>query len=523
MAHQCRFQVDLAKKLFSTILIESCDCERKKTLVKLTHVCHSWRVALVSNPSFWTRIDFPNIDKISTYIERSKSSPLSVIIRSENPFPSEITKHVNRIECLAIIDCENQLLGKFEIGCNMPALKMLEINVCYKKSKESIVLDSNLFRGGLPSLQELRLCGVTGDLPWKNLDKLQVFRLRDKGFTATQIHDLFKSAPHLHTIEICSELFRDLAGFLPKPLRKLKVFDIDGEIHHPIIPSDLDNIPKGVSLTSRFDYSGEESPLLKYLPGREGPPDMKYLSHITSINLKLDSQTYTQLSGPSGSLRVLANWEGRELSEGIKAGHIFRSLSDSILSTTERLTISNMYNPPVEQNSNKCPIRQTLLATKNLRTLTLIACNNLPFIQALDPGEEVSSEQGSGPGQNGPKSVLCDKMEELALYYFGLPAPYSVLPAQKLAIASMLKNRASRGAKLPLLTIVSCLEKPLVSSFKPSEELKEHVTRMECRVNFAIPDWDDIIPLEHTVYEPFRRIYPHAERIRHLLRLWGCS
>jgi len=56
------------------------------SLVDATHVCHLWRVTLLSSPHLWSHLDFVNKERALVYSERSKSAPLCVdIINAEYP------------------------------------------------------------------------------------------------------------------------------------------------------------------------------------------------------------------------------------------------------------------------------------------------------------------------------------------------------------------------------------------------------------------------------------------------------
>jgi len=57
-------------------------CHMDGDLIALTHVCRTWRRLFTSRPSLWTRLDFANMDKTRTYIERFGSSPLEAIIQN---------------------------------------------------------------------------------------------------------------------------------------------------------------------------------------------------------------------------------------------------------------------------------------------------------------------------------------------------------------------------------------------------------------------------------------------------------
>jgi hypothetical protein len=107
----------------------------------------------------------------------------------------------------------------------------------------------------------------------------------------------------------------------------------------------------------------------------------------------------------------------------------------------------------------------------DLRTLTLIRCNNRSFIIALNPAHNPS------------RLAPCPNLEELVLYVeernaFSIPD-----------LMSMAKERASEGAKLRSIVIVGLGELlPGRKVFK----LREHVAHVEYRFEEKPPGWDSI-------------------------------
>lgn len=173
-----------------------------------------------------------------------------------------------------------------------------------------------------------------------------------------------------------------------------------------------------------------------------------------------------QLDGPSGRLRIFGN--------GILSldldRRIFHSLNYFSLHITRRLAITE-YKPPALTEIEKSPPYRVLLRMKDLRTLTLIQCNNIPFILALNPDHNPS------------KLVPCPDLEELVLYIetqnaFNIPE-----------LVNMAKERASKGARLRLITVVGLGE--LVPG-KEVFKLREHVAHVEYRFEEKPPNWDNI-------------------------------
>ena len=244
-------------------------------------------------------------------------------------------------------------------------------------------------------------------------------------------------------------------------------------IHENAIHSILLNhlsIPAGASLTLDFEFTGERSPIPDLLP-----KSLKYLqniSSISSVNLSFEElEKYVRLDGPSGGLYMLGqriDWEEAPIFTLDR--RILRSLSQFDLSGTQRLAITQ-YEPPTVNAVEKSTPYHILSCTKDLRTLTLTQCNNLPFILALDPV------------QNPSERVLCPHLEEIILYVEGLGS------FRIKELESMAKERVSAGKKLPSITIVGLDELiPGREVFK----LKKYITHVDYRVKEDPPKWDNI-------------------------------
>ena len=144
-------------------------------------------------------------------------------------------------------------------------------------------------------------------------------------------------------------------------------------------------------------------------------------------------------------------------------------LSRFDLSGTQRLVIAGCEFPTGDAVGKSAPY-QILSRMKDLHTLTLTRCNNLPFILALNLNE------------NSLRYALCPELEELVLYVEGLDS-FTIEE-----LMSMAKERALAGMKLSSITVVGLggliLEKVL--------GLGEYVTQVCRRVEEKPPRWDDV-------------------------------
>ena len=251
-----------------------------------------------------------------------------------------------------------------------------------------------------------KLSTARGDIPWKNLVNLTTFRLSCIPatvcpFSVTQLLDFFESTPLLSNIEL-----RLIPGFPdPSPSRvvsvpHLKELIISSYLTYCILAKHL-SIPTGASVVLNFPFSGESSPISDWLP--ENSSDLNNLSHVTTVNLLLDRDTnYARFKGLSGQLCLYSQLSEGGPSWNVGQCRMIRSYERFNLSNTQRLAVTK-HTPSSGEAVDGSPIFQTLLFMDDLRTLTLIRCENLFFIHALNPEK------------NGSGAVACPNLEEIII------------------------------------------------------------------------------------------------------------
>ena len=443
-------------------------------LIALTHVCRGWRNMFISRPSLWTHLDFTNVDKTRTYVQRSRSSPLEIYLERDQDDTHDdalllVAPHIRRLRSLTVRgDFSPNILKHFDYPA--PHLEKLCIDLF---TPDAPILDSALFGGDLSSLRELSLGGVVTTLPWNSLPNLTTFELTScppGSNTVTQLLKFFKCAPLLsavtlkHSIPTSSNAPPGRKVSLPR----LKTLVIIAHPAHSILLNHL-HIPTGASLILRLGLNGDASPLQSCLP--ETLANLGNLSHITTISLRSGTmQKYMRLSGPSSELCIRAHLVGNTISSWAVDRPTLRSLPCPILSTTKRLQISR-YKPLRSDEVDTYMVFRTLSPTLKLRILILTECSNLPFILALNSKK------------NSSKLVACPDLEELALCV-GSRDQFLIK-----YLLGMAKERASRGVKLSSITIVGLGE--LVPG-KEVFKLREHVTRVDYRVDNAPPNLDHL-------------------------------
>ena len=463
------------------------DSDRDQNLINLTHVCRGWREAFTLCPSLWGRLDCANVEKTRVYIERSRSSPLEVHIGgySEDSLDLEddisdlseaalhlMVPHFGRLKILYVRTTSISVPPVFveHFSRRFPVLEKLTIeSVCHYLPP----LPEELFDGDLSSLRELSLDGILPPVPRKGMPNLTTLTLRcmPKGKSLlTRLLNLFEYSPHIRYIRLSdlipdsSEAPAERVVSLPY-LQKLEI--IAGPTHSTLLNHLL--IPAGASLTLRFSLDDEESPISSYLS--KSSDGLLNLSHITTVNLSFGPERrLLRLNGPSGELRVLEVWPRGQDRTNAGTSLFLRSLGRFDLSRSRWLVIQLCRVEPLSTDSAvECAIHQALNSLKDLYSLTLIHCKNLTFILALNPSTNSST------------IVLCPELKEITLYIEDLGDLHVG------EVLKMAEARASRGAKLSVITIIS------TATLGPKNDvfqLRKHVSRVECKFDDTPPEWD---------------------------------
>lgn len=181
----------------------------------------------------WVQLDFKNVDKTRTHIQRSKSSPLEIQSRGDDAFTLAIP-HIHRLKSLTHDSYAlPNVLKTFHH--HTPLLEKLDIHISTGKS----ILNDALLSKDLSSPRYLRLNGITPRFPCTNLANLRVVDLKTHWheYGTTQILDFFKSAPFLHTVSLQYSMphLSDAPPGRIVAIRHLKALTIDSNPPHSII------------------------------------------------------------------------------------------------------------------------------------------------------------------------------------------------------------------------------------------------------------------------------------------------
>jgi len=461
--------------VFSLVLGYWSDTDMDEILITMTHVCHGWRELLIARTWLWARLDCTNVDKTRVYIERAKLSRMRISLfeDQDQPYLEQAfllaVPHIRRLKSLTIVGASDifQNLTKL-LTIPTPSLEELTIVLWCDPAPN---LDNTLFSGA-HSLRRLCLRGSIADLPWKNLRNLTSFELCTPydPIVVTRFLAFLENAPLLRDIRLfgliptSSNAPPGRVVFLPH-LEELSIY---AHPTHSVL--NHISIPVNALLTLDFSFSGDKSPLPDCLPMTA--KNLQNLSWITKVNLCFDGRKrLVQLSGPSGALDICGRWESDvKVTPSLGLDYqIMRSLDYFTLSGIERMMVTKYRSlvPTIIENSTPY---YTLDRMGDLRTLTLVQCNDLPFIFTLDPGE------------NYLRRLLCPKLEELVLY-IETHKPFNITE-----LMDMARRRASKNAKLSLITIIGLGD--LVSEKANGVlKLRKHVTRVEYRTEKKPPQW----------------------------------
>jgi len=387
-------------------------------------------------------------DKTLVYLERSKSSPINLSLRSySNPSPSDlffqtIPRIHERLKYLYTWGMAESLQDILDhLSRPGPLLEDLSIECRGKlKPDSTLTLTPALFSGDLSSLRILNLQDVNTKLPWRNMVNLTSLTLRDIWpVSMSQLLDFFESAPHLRDVVLRFEIptSSDQTGRLVS-LADLEEMYIDGGPSSDLLDHLL--IPVGARLSAVVEFPSSHP--TRFLNNLRNFPD------FTTIKLTADPEPRIKFSGPKGKvdLNPITSSDDDELGLVLE----FLALLDT--SGTERLKIDFYHNTSGDQNY------QILLPMKTLRTLRLeYPPSSHDFIQVLDPRNSSSGV------------VVCPKLEELIIQPNGQLDIGDVI--------GMAAARESKGAKLKSLWIFNLSEPEYAQS--DVLKLKGHVSRVE--------------------------------------------
>jgi len=392
-------------------------------------------------------------DKALVYLERSKSSPISLSLRRDHrlslcdPLLEIIPRAIGRLGSLSI-EATSENLHPITSQLSRPAPLLEELSICGDCQLVSRypVLTPTLFGGDLSSLRRLCLESVRTELPWRNMVNLTSFLLAytwPGEISVRQLLDFFESAPHLREVELHSAT--PTSGAQNRRLVSLaclkRMHITNGGPSFVLFDHLL--IPVGAELITQADL-----PIGDLLP--RCLDNLRNFSNFTTIQLYVGaSRLDMDFSGPNGRVRMSPRTSRADMT-----CFVHESLAQFDTSKTERFKIGGCV--PLSRD----PLYLALLPMKDLRFLLLYECiSPHTCIRALHP------RTGS------LEVVACPNLEELVLVLRSDEERFDIG-----SVIGMAEARASRGKKLGTVKIVDRQDEP-----DPEDlfELGKHVRHVE--------------------------------------------
>ena len=436
----------------------------------MTHVCRSWRNALLSTPSLWTQIDFSTSrsKQAKGFLGRSGKQLLDIhqFFESEDdvePFLSTTLRNMYRLRRLDIASFLLYLepvLTRFTGSA--PELTHLKITNEPDTTDRDMELPSTIFKGQLPKLESLSLAYVHSNLRGFNFPSLTRFNFATG--TNISIRDLtsfFERTPSLEFIQL-------YLSYMPQPptppprrrvrLAALKELRFDqmastsGLLDHLILPKCTEMMLKGQFTGEKFDNRGE--------PGaRIHPSSIDHLPVMRGITKAVAMPNSCIFSGPNGDLKF---WCFHENHDNFDA-EFFTSFSPISISDIRELWVGKGPHRPWEQAAAE--IQGVFGVLTKVEDLTIVDCKTEPFFSTL--------------GATMDDGIPLPRLRRLTIYVGGGVLGVSVL-------IQCAKARKENSRPLGKVTVVFEKE-PGAGLVKRVESLKEFVGVLDYHVG-ATPE-----------------------------------
>ena len=430
-----------------------------KALLQMTHVCQAWRWIFTSQPRLWTYLTCANKEMTRTYLQRSKSCPLRVVLNIPDPWvhtassildpwgpsvpwdgwhntsstvlSSVLPDIVPRLGSLAVSGFLSDVQDIVERPCmSLPAPLLEDLSLDVRVSDVTWAswgpgapLNPGLFNADLPRLRSLSLANIDTYLPWRKMAHLTSLRLSStapKDLTISHLLDFLESAPNLQTVRLHHALpTASTEDDRVVELSQLKSLKIIGKVGSSVLLNCL-KIPSGAKL--KISASEVGSVVEELLP--TSLQNLGNTSKITAIRLVATAKaTSIRCDGPSGTLDVHVT--------SVEA-HWTRWMLDYVLAlNTSGVQLLEVTTDPSVPERNPEPLSDELVLRAlagmvDLRTLGLASCEyRETFLRVL--------------GVRHDEAAVCPRLDELVL-----GSAFEALP-QLLATA---ETRVLHGAQL---------------------------------------------------------------------------
>ena len=362
-------------------------------LITMTHVCRSWRNALLSTPSLWTQIDFSTYEskQAEGFLNRSGEQLLDIyqaFISEEDtePFLSTTLPNTHRLQRLEIAsylpDLES-VLKRFTRPA--PELECLEITNAIDITDRDMGFHSTIFEGRFPKLLSLSLHWLHMNLPSFSFPSLKRFNfMTGTNIPVERLTSFLERHPLLEYIQISVPCV--VVG-LPAPPRKRVQLDAlkelrfnelacsSGLLNHLSLPKCTEVVLEGLFTGAEFDDNGCPA-------ARVHPSSIDHLPVTRGITKAVAMPISCILSGPGGNLRF---WCFRGTRENFDA-EFFTSFSPISVSEIRELWVGHRdrsSTSPRPWEQTPAGVRGAFGVLTKVEDLTIVNCDTMPFFSTL--------------------------------------------------------------------------------------------------------------------------------------------
>ena len=198
-------------------------------ITKATHVCHHWRVILLSCPNLWTHLNFARENQALSFLHRSEPFPIHVDLTSITPSQSLIDllcQHSARVNTLRV--------GRFDVDglqklFRLPLASLRTLEVATPNEWFQVLAVRSVAREFL-TLTSLTLGRNPGALAFRG-SRITHLRVTIPGVGSLEVAELlslFRSCVHLERLEVENQIGLESDSLLPPdgtiPLTRLRSF-----------------------------------------------------------------------------------------------------------------------------------------------------------------------------------------------------------------------------------------------------------------------------------------------------------
>ena len=361
--------------------------EDNASLVAATHVCHLWHTTLLSSPRLWSHLDFIDEECALAFLERSKSAPLSVnLMDAFNP-SKFVRESLNKIATrVTTLRAEHSTLLNEFLARPMPMLEVLEVT----DSKEFPSDKPTHF----PSLTSLTISGF--DPLRYRAPLLTSFHLvcnsiftDSQELTAGILLDFLRNCPLLETVFLRCDARPNSDEVVSLPLLRSFTHESYRSEYQPHLLDRL-SLPSACRVVLAVDVTEHGSD--PWISGLCVPSDSSYLSDIRTIKIAArspnsdgDQRHIIFEIGFVNSIQRVISFNRVSYHSDTPSNFSYMGFS-GILESVEIGSVETLcfdhYPASLRPNVTRVFIAQELPKFQNLKTLVLVECDIIPFLDA---------------------------------------------------------------------------------------------------------------------------------------------